>query len=190
MILGLITLGAQAFTTFATVLFFGWVLIIGGMVQLFNGFFTRGERAPSIIGGILTLLVGIIIAANPGFTAATVTLLVALLLIVSGVYYVISPLVTRGRNWGWSLTGGLLTLILGIVILSGWPVTGITAIGLFVGLALFVNGFFMVVNAFESSEVTEREYERTSSIVGAKGGKAKKEKREEKEETESDDRRN
>lgn len=192
MVLGLITLGAQAFTTLATVLFFGWMLIIGGIVQIFNGFFARGDRAISFVGGILTLIVGIIVAANPTFTAATVTLLISLLLLVSGVYYVISSLVTRGKNWGWSLTGGLLTLILGIVILTGWPVTGMNAIGLFVGLAFFVNGFFMVVNAFETSEVTEREYRQTPYVAGVKGGKAKKDKerRDEEEEMEIEDRRN
>ncbi len=199
MVLGLIVLGAQAFTTLATVLFFGWMLIIGGIVQIFNGFFARGERAISFVGGILTLIVGIIIASNPTFTAASVTLLISLLLIVSGVFYTISSLASRGKNWGWSLTGGLLTLILGVVILTGWPVTGVTAIGLFVGLAFFINGFFTVVNAFETSEIpeTQKEYGRTATMAGVKGGEAKKAKDKERkkeeermEDRESEDKRN
>lgn len=187
MVAGLITLGAQTFAGFATILFFGWMLIIGGIIQIVSGFFTPGQRTVLFVGGLLTLLVGIIVAANPAFTAATVTLLISLLLIVTGAYYAIASLAARGRNWGWSLAGGLLTLLLGVVILTGWPITGLAAIGLFVGLAFFINGFFMVVNSFETAEVEEREYERTPYIAGAKGGKAKKEKEEERE---SDDTRN
>ncbi len=178
MILGFITLGAQIFTGFATVLFFGWMLIIGGIIQFLNGFFSRNDRARSFVGGILTFLVGGLIVLNPGFTAATVTLLVSILLLVVGVYYIVSSLVVRSRNWGWTLTGGILTLILGMVILTGWPVTGLAAIGLFVGLAFFITGFSMVIGAFEASEAPEVEYRRTT-IAGAKGGTAKKEKKKE-----------
>lgn len=184
MILGLITLGAQVFAGLATVLFFGWMLIIGGLAQIVHGFFARGERMVSFVGGLLTLMVGVIIAANPTFTAATVVLLVSLMLVVTGLYYTISAVVVRGKSWGWSMIGGLFTLLLGVVVLTGWPVTGLTAIGLFVGLAFFVNGFFMVVNAFETSEVREVEMRRTPTMAGVKGGGAKKEKEKEEDEEE------
>lgn len=180
MILGFITLGAQVFTGFATVLFFGWMLIIGGVVQFLHGFFSRYDRTRSFVGGILTFLVGGFIVLNPTFTAATVTLLVSILLLVIGTYYVISSLIVRNRNWGWTLTGGILTLALGVVILTGWPVSGLAAIGLFVGLAFFITGFSMVIGAFEASEVPEAEYRRIT-LAGAKGGTAKKEKNKKKE---------
>lgn len=194
MLLGFITLGAQVFTGLATVLFFGWMLIIGGAVQFFHGFFAPGDRMRSFVGGILTFIVGFLIVINPTFTAATVTLLVSMLLLVVGAYYVIASLVVRNRNWGWAMTGGLLTLILGVVLLTGWPVTGLTAIGLFVGLAFFISGFAMVIGAFESSEVSEVEYGRTPTMAGVKGGKSKKDKEKdvemEEETRESDDKRN
>lgn len=182
MLLGLVVLGAQTLTGFATILFFGWMLIIGGLVQIISGFFTPGERTVHFVGGMLTLLVGIIVAANPVFTAGTVILLLSALLIVTGTYYVVSAFTLRRRNWGWSLTGGLLVLLFGIVLLTGWPVTGLTAIGFFIGLFFFVNGFFLVANAFEISPVREEERGRMPTMAGAKGGKTKKAKEEEEEE--------
>jgi uncharacterized membrane protein HdeD (DUF308 family) len=44
-------------------------------------------------------------------------------------------------NWFWPLMGGVVSIILGAVILAHWPVSGLWIIGLFVSVELIVNGW-------------------------------------------------
>ena len=44
------------------------------------------------------------------------------------------------HNWGWHALSGLITLLLGILVLAQWPVSGLWVIGLFVGIELLFYG--------------------------------------------------
>ena len=45
------------------------------------------------------------------------------------------------RGWGWVLTGGILSIVLGALIFFQWPVSGLFAIGLFVAIELIIDGW-------------------------------------------------
>jgi uncharacterized membrane protein HdeD (DUF308 family) len=57
-----------------------------------------------------------------------------------------------GRSWGWLLCIGILTLILGVLIVA-YPSASLQVIAIFLGLSLFLNGLFRLVMAF--TEVAE-----------------------------------
>jgi uncharacterized membrane protein HdeD (DUF308 family) len=54
-----------------------------------------------------------------------------------------------GRSWGWVLGFGILTLILGILIVS-WPDETVLVVAVIFGLELFISGIFRLVTAFTS----------------------------------------
>jgi len=58
--------------------------------------------------------------------------------------YVLS---TRVPNWGWGFFSGLLALLLGVLILSSWPQSGLFVIGLFVGIDLFFVGLAYIMTS-------------------------------------------
>jgi hypothetical protein len=43
-------------------------------------------------------------------------------------------------DWGWHALDGLITLVVGILILAQWPVSGLWVIGLFLGIKLLIYG--------------------------------------------------
>ena len=47
-------------------------------------------------------------------------------------------------GWGGTLFGGIVTLLLGIIIWRQWPVSGIWAIGILVGINILFSGWGMV----------------------------------------------
>ncbi len=55
-----------------------------------------------------------------------------------------------GRHWGWLLTLGILSALLGICLVV-WPSATIVVIATFVGAYLLVSGIFWIVAAFSSS---------------------------------------
>lgn len=43
-------------------------------------------------------------------------------------------------GWGWQAADGIITFVLGLLVLAGWPASGLWVIGLFVGIDLIFYG--------------------------------------------------
>ena len=173
LILGIITITAQLFTTIATIYFLGWVLLIGGFLEFFNGFFTKENRWLLFMGGVLSFIFGYILITNPIPSATFLTLLIGMWLLISGAFKLIASVMLQYENWGWSLFGGIITLLLGAVVLSQWPVSGLWVIGLFIGVEFIVRGLNLIAApSYQSTRVEEPR--QTPYFSGVKGGKAKK----------------
>ena len=174
-ILGLIILGGQVFTSLITVYFLGWMLIFAGIIEFFYAFYSGGvgKALFFIVMGILSAFIGLGMISNPAISSATITLLIGFYLVISGIYRSISSIIQRYEMWGWSLTGGIASFVLGVMIFNHWPSSGLWVIGLFIGIEFIINGFLLMTSAtYQTSEI--REPQGTQYFSGAKGGKAKK----------------
>ena len=68
------------------------------------------------------------------------TLLLACLLMVGGVFKIVAALSHRFAAWAWPLVSGVIDLILGVMIWLEWPESALWVIGLFVGISLIFRG--------------------------------------------------
>jgi uncharacterized membrane protein HdeD (DUF308 family) len=145
-VLGAIALGATWAATLAVVLVVGWLLVLGGIVQVAHAFWARqwgGFFLQSFIG-VLQTVVGFFVLGHPAASAAGLTMLLAVAFFVGGVFRVAVALTTRFEGWGWLLLGGALNLLMGMIILAEWPFSGLWVLGLFLGVDLLVNGVWFV----------------------------------------------
>lgn len=145
--LGSVALGAATLATLATMEFIGWLMMVGGFLQAAHAFTCRGWSGffIDLLAGLLYLVVGFMIVANPAATAVTLTLLVALFLILSGVFRVAVALMIQFQNWVWLALHGMINVILGIMIWQQWPLDGLWVIGLFVGIDMIFNGWSLIM---------------------------------------------
>jgi len=146
-ILGTIGLGMVVWMTLASILAVGILAMVGGVVQLVQAFTFDGwkGKASHLLIGLLYLVAGWLIIADPLSASAVVTMLLALTLIFIGILRTALALQNRGRQrWVWPLIGGLLSGILGVMILLQWPVTGLWVIGLFVSVEMIFHGWAYV----------------------------------------------
>src|SRR5690606_26044025 len=91
--------------------------------------------------GVLMLLVGISLIFNPLAGMVSLTLLVALLFLVVGVVKVMYAFSLRPvGGWGWVLASGLLSLVLGVMILANFPWSAVSVLGILLGVELVSNG--------------------------------------------------
>lgn len=154
-ITGIIAASAATYTTLFTVLFLGCILVIGGIlkciysfsVNQWSGFFL------SLFGGLLYLAAGCLILYRPFVSAITITLLLAMLFIVSGSFKMISSAMMRFRQWGWIFLNGLIAFLMGILILADWPLTGFWVLGLFLGIDLIFFGWAWIVIAMSAKNL-------------------------------------
>ena len=145
-LLGGMGISASGLVTLASVVFFGWLLIIGGAAVAIHAFWAKRWSGffLQLLSGVLYLIVGWILVARPGIGALTLTLVLAISLVVQGAFRIGAALSTRMDGWGMLLVSGIITLVLGLMIWNEWPLSGLWVIGLFVGIDLIFYGWWLV----------------------------------------------
>lgn len=142
--LGTIGLGMILAVTVASILFLGALLLIGGAVQTVQAFTFHGWRniVSHLLMGALYLCAAYLVVQNPLAASATLTLLFAAALVGLGIVRGATALLHREYpQWGWLLFSGILSVVLGLMIMAQWPVTGLWVIGLFVSIDMIFHGW-------------------------------------------------
>ena len=55
-----------------------------------------------------------------------------------------------GRHWGWLVAGGIGSLVVGVILLLGWPATALWTTGLLLGINLIFTGSTRITLALVS----------------------------------------
>lgn len=99
--------------------------------------------------GILDIVLGIILFLYPNITMAVLPLLVGFLFFIRSVSLISYAFALRrsDRGWGWLLTGGILTLLLGLLVIY-YPFFGCFTVIVWTAAAFFVAAVFNIVLAF------------------------------------------
>ena len=145
-ILGAIAIGSAFLMTIASVFLFGWILIIGGVMEVVHAFWHKRWAGffLDLLTGVLYVVVGWMMVNNPQESALLLTLLIAMFLVFEGVLRIVTAITVRYPHWGSVLFNGIISLLLGILIWRRWPVSGLWVIGLFVGIEMLLNGWSLV----------------------------------------------
>lgn len=147
LVIGVIAIAAPFVTTLASIVFFGWLLVIGGIAEI--GFAITHRNSDYFLMhslvGLLTIVVGFLMVFNPTITAMTFTLLLAVFFLGVGIFRIFSSVAVRFTNWGWAFIGGILSVILGALILIHWPSSALWVIGLFIGIDLLFTGWSFII---------------------------------------------
>jgi uncharacterized membrane protein HdeD (DUF308 family) len=148
---GVVALAVPVAASLAAVIVFGAVLIAAGVFQAVHAMNVRGWKGVVLqsLGALLYIVTGVLVLLFPLAGVLTLTVFLAALLIADGVVrcvlaYRLRPL----DGWGWFLAAGIASAALGIILMIGWPLTGVWAIGVLLGLNLLYSGVTNGVLAF------------------------------------------
>lgn len=149
-LLGVLAMATPAVAGKTVVMVIGIVMLLAGLIQIISGFRTEGwsSRIGPIILGALALLCGLGLLSEPLFGMVYITLLLAIFFGVEGIWKIITAFSYRpAKGWLAFLGSGILTLILGLLIWNEWPISGLWAIGILVGINLLMTGFSLIAVA-------------------------------------------
>ncbi|MCB1111650.1 MAG: HdeD family acid-resistance protein [Chlamydiales bacterium] len=151
-ILGILAVAMPVYFTISFELLLGCLLVISGLVQGYRAFSIQG--APtfllSMLGALITLVVGGLMLFYPLTGVLTLTVLLAILFFVDGVFKIIQGFqMKESRNWGWLVFSGILGILIAAIVWSGWPYSAIWFIGLMVGINLIFMGWAAIILAME-----------------------------------------
>jgi uncharacterized membrane protein HdeD (DUF308 family) len=155
LILGVVAVAIPPLATLAFTIFFGWLILISGVVGLVTTFWMR--QAPgfwwSLLSAILGIVVGVMLIASPAVGALSLTFVLIAFFLIEGAVSIMFALEHKRElsgQWGWMLLSGIIDLVLAAMILAGLPSTAAWAIGLLVGINMIFGGAAMIAMALHA----------------------------------------
>jgi uncharacterized membrane protein HdeD (DUF308 family) len=141
-IAGTLAVGFVLSATLASIVTLGVLLLIAGVAQTaaallardWDGFFLF------LLLAFLYGVAGFLTLQHPLLAAEGLTLMLAALFLVVGLFRIAVALVDRVPYWRWLLINGIVTVLLGLAIWRQWPASGLRVVGMLVGIELIVNG--------------------------------------------------
>ncbi len=149
-VLGAVGLGMTFVVTLASVLVFGFLLVIGAGAQFAQAITARGRGGVMLtVGtGVLYATAGSVVIGDPVVASEWLTLVLAAVMIGVGVLRVINAFEHRdARGWVVTLVGGLAAVALGAMVVMEWPLSGLWVIGFFIAVEMLLNGWTYIMLA-------------------------------------------
>lgn len=136
----------------------GWLMIFSGVMHLFYCWHRHGVVGivSEILVGIIYLIAGGYLLANPAEGLSSLTLALAFYLIAKAILEVFLALALRNRAVGWLWFDIIVNLILAVMIWSTWPASSAWAIGTLVGFGITITGFTRLMLALAARDGQEQ----------------------------------
>lgn len=148
-VLGVFLIATPLLGSLAAVWMISVLLIASGIVQFVGAFSTKGWGGffLSLLTGVLYVGLGILIVDRPVTALEVLTIVIALSLVIGGLFRIIVAVSERFYGWGWTVLSGGISLLLGVMIWRQLPTSAFWVIGLFLGIEMLFNGMTWVMLA-------------------------------------------
>jgi uncharacterized membrane protein HdeD (DUF308 family) len=141
-VLGVLAIAMPFLAGVWATLLLGIMLLLGSVTQIVGAFRARGWGAffLQVLAGIVYGVTGLLMLDQPVEALLVLTILVAVALLVGGLFRIVFSLMNQFPGWGWTLLGGAIDVLLGLLIWRQLPLSALWVIGLFVGISVVFNG--------------------------------------------------
>lgn len=132
---------------------FGAVAVVAGVSQLLRLGAAGGSSARlfRLLSALLYLGGGVFVLLFPVDSSFSLTLFIGALLVVEAVMELAAAATAAGPARATVLLDGVVTAILGVLVLAEWPTDTLWVIGTLFGVALFLSAFRMFAPADQAS---------------------------------------
>lgn len=140
---GFLAISLPIATSFGVVVVVAWLIVFSGGFQFIYAFQSKGAGHIlwKLLVAILYLIVGIYFLMHPLIGVAGFTLALAFFFVAEGVMDLVAYFQNHNaRGSGWILLDGIVTLILGVLVWRQWPSSSLWVIGTLVGISMIMTG--------------------------------------------------
>ena len=149
LVAGLAALAITEFATLVSVVTIGVFVVVVGVVEIVLGFRARGwgQALYWEISGLFYVVAGIFAWAEPVQASVVLTLLLGAGLLATGIVRAVAGFRHHDRMRGPLILSGVVTGLLGLIIVTGWPANSLFVLGLLLGIELVFTGVNWIVFA-------------------------------------------
>jgi uncharacterized membrane protein HdeD (DUF308 family) len=133
----------------------GVLLIVSGALEMLETYHAEDEagRRSAYLGGAVSIVAGILLLARPQLLLRGLVLFVAVSFAIDGIGKLIAAV--RGRaseaSWRWLLVRGLVDVVVAVVLVAQWPVSGRAIAMILVGVRMLSTGWSMLLGRMPPS---------------------------------------
>ncbi|SFL45227.1 HdeD family acid-resistance protein [Shimia aestuarii] len=144
--------GASVVATLIT----GWSFFILGFLQLIAGLRAEGagNKVLGALLGLIALFIGINLVAEPLRGMITLTMIAGIMFLASGIFKAWFGFAnTEGSLRGAMMISGLVSIVLGVMVLSNFPQSAAVVLGVLLGIELLSNGISAIALAMIGKKI-------------------------------------
>lgn len=163
---GIVAIVFVGLTSLFSVLYLGVLFMLTGIAEIIFAIRTRGEGHLwfHLLMGVLFSVGGFFIFTNPVANLILLTMMIAVLLIVSGVVSLIGSVVEQFKNWGWFALNGVISILAGFLILRSPIESSFWLIGILVGIELMSRGFAWISLGWAGRQIAHGTFVRPAAV--------------------------
>ena len=149
LVLGAAAVSYDTTVALASMVVFGWLLVLVGVIQMAHAFQVRRWSGFSLylLDGIIRATVGALLMIYPEAGVESLTLILSFYFVVGGLFKACGSALLRFPGWGWSVASGVVSVALGVMLAMQWPASGTWFIGFAVGVDLILYGWALLMFA-------------------------------------------
>ena len=158
LILGIVSVAAPVVAGTSVVIVVGIVLLVAGIGQFISGIRAESwaDKIMPVLLGVITTLAGLGVIGHPLLGLGFLTILLMSFFFVEGIWKIIASFRYRpAPGWIWLAISGVLSLILGYLIWKQWPMSGLWAVGVLVGVNLISTGISLITLASSVKDIVQ-----------------------------------
>lgn len=157
--LGVVCILYNAIATEASVMVLAIVLMISAIVSLVLAFWIRNWSGffMFFLSAVLQGFTGYLLIRYPHQSTVGLTMVLASLFIVGGLFRTVTAGLLRFPAWLWSMLSGVIALALGIFVLYRMQDASVFFLGLVVGAGFVVDGISFIAFATELHKIPKLE---------------------------------
>jgi uncharacterized membrane protein HdeD (DUF308 family) len=156
--LGMIGIAGQTWFSFVTINLLGAFLIFAGAVQFAHAVKSTGWKSVGIhmVLAVLYVAAGVYTWAFPIPALEVITLWLAAIFFVTGFLRLISAFQHRHfRGWSWLVLSSAISILMGVLIMTGYPESSLWLPGLLIAIELLLQGWSLLFLGLAARSLTK-----------------------------------
>jgi uncharacterized membrane protein HdeD (DUF308 family) len=148
-VLGTVAISYAEIVTLSSVVVFGALLAVGGVIEIVHAFRVRSTSGAllHLLAAVLSIVAGFLMMTEPLSGSLAMTVLAAAYFLVSGAFRIVAALSVGLPHRGLAVFGGIVSFGLGLLVWSEMPGSALWLIGTFLGVDLLFRGWWAVTLA-------------------------------------------
>ncbi len=155
-LIGLMGIFVPQLMSLVVVNFLAWLFLFSAIVQGYATYKSYKGSFSAWFKPVLSLIAALLLLFFPVEGVAAVGMLLAAYLLMDAFSsFAFGWEYRPNKGWWIAMVNGLLSLVLALVLLAGWPFSSIVLVGLFAGISLFFDGIALIVIGTSAKKITE-----------------------------------
>jgi uncharacterized membrane protein HdeD (DUF308 family) len=151
-LIGIAALVYPFLATIVAALLVGWVFLFAGIFMSIGAYSIHGTGPffSALLFGLVSIIAGVFLLFNPLGGAVTLTLVIGVLFMFQGASELVFAFETRPHTgWIGMLVSGLISIVLAVLIVAGWPAASSIVLGILLGVNFLTTGIgYIAISRF------------------------------------------